>query len=87
MTDKCKEYKQVAALLAMDIDNFARAFPDNVQLQALAKLRKQVIENEKYRNARYEAGMKIVNLKRNQEYLDSLPEGHVNKDGGMYHDG
>jgi hypothetical protein len=56
------EYQMVAALLAQDIRIFAKAFPDNAQLQDLAEHARQVIENPVHRENRFRAGGIIYSL-------------------------
>ena len=61
------EYKQVAAILALDIDTFVKASERNPEmaqdfLKELKTRKDKIIEDSNHRNMRYEAMSIIFNL-------------------------
>ena len=61
------EYKQVAAILALDIDTFVTASEHNPEmalgfLKELKTRKDKIVEDSKHRNMRYEAISVIFNL-------------------------
>lgn len=78
--EKSEEYFKALAYVHHQLKISAMAFPDNEKVAALAQLTDFALSDEKYRGIQYDSLFKVVNSKRNKEYVEALPEGSLERD-------
>jgi len=66
-------HEMIASLLSLDIEVFAKAYPDNEELLALKRQHDLMLEDDEYLKKRYSAVFVIWNEKRRAEYLEKNP--------------